>query len=110
MGRRNDGEASDGAECMEEGCGGGTGGSSGGRGGTREKTESKEDVWSGMFGFQSLRTSGRESGWSSSSARPRAPSHSAAHFLSSQSRPRPFVACEKRRTSSGRNCFDGWRK
>src|SRR6266851_2508023 len=77
--------------------GGEDGGGLGGRGGTREKTEAKEAVWSGMLGFQSFSTSGRESGRSSSSARPPAPSHSAAHFFWSQSEPRPLVAREKRR-------------
>ena len=90
--------------------GGGVSARLGESGGTREKTEAKEAVWSGMCGFQSLSTSGRESGRSSSSAVPPAPSQSAAHFFTFQSRPRPFVAREKRSMSNGRSCLEGCKK
>ncbi|PIL31501.1 hypothetical protein GSI_06203 [Ganoderma sinense ZZ0214-1] len=109
VGRRASGAATVGT-ASAGGNGGGAGGWCGRCGGWREKDVWNDAVWSGMLGFQSLSTSARVRGRSSSSARPPAPSHSAAHFLRCQPEPKPFVAWEKRRTMRGRSCFDGCRK
>lgn len=89
---------------------GGIGGSCEERGFRSENVEENDAVWSGMFGFQSFKTSGRVKVVSNSCARPPAPSHSAAHFFAGHPRPSPLVACEKRSTSNGRICFDGCKK